>query len=274
MADDALKAAIEARYGVRLPDELVDFWAEPETLIEDEPLVRLLGKIAAHRRATWLPIVKDEASPPLGSRYGGAPWLADGEAWPQCPMCKRPMQLFIQLASADVPEAARELVGDGHVQLFYCAWRDTLCATGSDAWEPFATTVVARRVLPSGEGYVPPTPAFEPSVHATRIVGWDEQADYPDLYELKPLGVELDDDEHDRSGDVADLNDPGDKLGGWPSWIQFEAAPQCPRCARRMRLVFQLGTASHLRLNYGGAAIGYLTRCEDHADVLAFSWQR
>jgi hypothetical protein len=274
VADDALKAAIEQRHGVRLPDELVEMWAEPEGLIDDGPFVRLLGKLAPHRRAAWLPVVRAEENRPHASRYGGAPWLAQGEAWPECPLCKRPMQLFIQLAADDVPEAARNLFGDGLVQLFYCAWRDTLCATGSDAWEPFATTVLARRVQPSGEEAVPPLPGFDPNVNAVRIIGWEEQADYPTPWELEPLGIELEDDEDERTGDIWDANDPGDKLGGWPRWVQCEDAPTCPRCARKMRLLFQLGIAGNLRLDYGGGAIGYLTRCEDHADVLAFSWQR
>ncbi len=64
----------------------------------------------------------------------------------------------------------------------------------------------------------------------------------------------------------------GDKLAGWPVWVQGMEHPSCPRCGRRMWLVFQLDSEDHLPFMFGDMGTGHLTQCPEHLEVVAFGW--
>jgi uncharacterized protein YwqG len=123
------------------------------------------------------------------------------------------------------------------------------------------------------------------------IEGWREVLDYPDPQEHGELGIEyeyhsrytrtnvscraLGIDVRDLEGDAAEaisLAEAGDKLGGWPHWIQGIEYPSCPRCKHRMELVFQLDSEDNLPYMFGDVGIGHITQCPEHPDVLTFAW--
>jgi hypothetical protein len=125
------------------------------------------------------------------------------------------------------------------------------------------------------------------------IVGWERLDDYPRSLEQAGLGLEYDYYWEHRAvrvewreggvllewveglGVAEAISDArgGEKLGGWPAWERQVAYPSCPRCGRRMGLVFQLDSSDHLRLMGLHIGLGYITRCPQHKDVLAFTWQ-
>jgi hypothetical protein len=125
------------------------------------------------------------------------------------------------------------------------------------------------------------------------IVGWERLDDYPSSLEQKGLGLEYDyyrghravRGEWREGGVLLEWVEGleaaeaisnawgGEKLGGWPAWVRQVAYPDCPRCGRRMGLVFQLDSSEHLRLMRLSIGCGYITRCREHKDVLAFTWQ-
>ena len=100
-------------------------------------------------------------------------------------------------------------------------------------------------------------------------------SELPAYGENAALQNELDEEEIDWS----DLTDrqvtaaTGDKIGGWPAWVQTPSYPSCPECHQPMRYVMQLesdGLSGHI---FGDRGKAHLFQCADHAEGVAFSWQ-
>ena len=197
--------------------------------------------------------------PPSASKFCGTPWIGQDAQWPECGRCHQPLPLFVQLDLGDLPEEIGSRFGTGLLQLFYCT-RDE--CEGYDGWEPFADVMSRVRVVqPVGAGPTAPSPPRDESgLHAKRIVGWERFLDLPKPSEHRELGLsytynhtvrtvrvecrELDLVFEDvpsanLAEDVAD-SELGDKLAGWPAWIQNVEYPSCPRCGRRMVHMFQV----------------------------------
>lgn len=208
------------------------------------------------------------------------------EEWPACRQCKDPMQFFLQLSLESLP-AAFEGRGKGLLQLFYCSRDDGDCET----WSPFSGTHVVR--LRSGPGEVVAPPAGLPPFPARSIVGWTELRDYPGSAEHDELGLAYEYDFRKKRVSVrnaahgVELRDfdielgveeaigaaeSGDKLGGWPAWIQGVEYPTCPECGQRMALVFQLDSEDNIPHMFGDVGCGHITQCRAHPGVLAFGW--
>lgn len=199
------------------------------------------------RRCAFRPVIGAEDGVATGSRFGGTPWLARGEPWPACGLCRQPMQLLLQLEADTLPREVRDEVGAGLIQLFYCTNRDPHCESECEAWAPFGRSVLARRVTPTSPPNTrarPPKGAFP----AARIVSWRRFADTPRAPKEK------------------------DKLFGFPYWVQGPEYPHCPDCGDEMRLVMQLDSDDHLPYSFGDAGCGHLTQCAEHGDRLAFGW--
>ena len=64
----------------------------------------------------------------------------------------------------------------------------------------------------------------------------------------------------------------GDKLAGWPAWIQYVAYPRCRQCGLWMWFVFQIDSQCNLWHMFGDNGCGHITQCPDHRDELAFVW--
>ncbi|TLM93119.1 DUF1963 domain-containing protein [Hymenobacter jeollabukensis] len=219
----------------------------------------------ANRRPLWLPVTQAGQLPGSASRFGGVPDLAADELWPRCPHCRATMPLFLQLDVASLPAGApmQVEVGGGLVQLFGCTNCGALSEDGS---------AVARLLPPA---------ARQPAVmdHDTNlltprsIVGWQR-------YEQLPTGSEWDGDDlpddepEEAQAPWEDHHGYGrDKLGGWPSWVQYAEYPACPTCQRPQRLLFQIASEEGLDFMFGDVGTAYLLYCSHHADQLAFSWQ-
>ncbi|MEM7788270.1 MAG: DUF1963 domain-containing protein [Bacteroidota bacterium] len=222
-----------------------------------------------HVRTAWRPLVTEADGPATASKMAGTPYVPAGEPYPTCPNCAAPLQLFVQLDTATLPEAVRGEHGEGLIQLFYCTSQEPMCEVDCEAFFPFSRSVVARLVVPDGlpEADLPEVAdAFPPR----QIVGWEAFDDYPSGAEsMSRLGVALTDAEQDTAWEAAAY---GDKLGGWPAWIQGVEYPDCPRCGRAMRLVFQVDSEETLPVVFGDSGVGHLTQCPVHQDVLAFGW--
>ena len=213
-------------------------------------------------RPTFKPVVEPGEQAGLESRFGGQPWLPAGEGWPRCGDCGNPMTFFLQVAAAEVPAAMRERFGAGLLQMFYCT-------DGCDGFEAFSPASLIRLVRPFGTGATPAEAATE-NFAAKRIVSWTEQVDLPDWDELADLGVELPEEEIDALGQTYPR--AGDKLGGWPHWVQGVEYPSCRRCGRRMELLVQVDSEDNVPWMFGDMGCGHITQCPDHLDELAFGW--
>ncbi len=253
-------------------------------------LQQLQPWIAQHRRTAWIPKVAETAGPPNGSRYGGQPWLSKGAEHPGCGHCRRPLRLLLQLDLGSLPEGARgALPSSGLFQAFYCEHQDCESEVGGSV--PFSELHSVRVVEASAETQ-PAAPVEEP-FPAKAIVGWEAKDDLPSAAEHEDLGLSYDYDFKAKTVKVrcpaVGLDSPpfplgeleaeqisqaveGDKLRGWPYWIQGPEYPQCPRCASRMETIFQIESEKNLPYMWGDAGIVQLSQCKQHPEVLALNW--
>jgi uncharacterized protein YwqG len=100
-----------------------------------------------------------------------------------------------------------------------------------------------------------------------RVTSWTAVDDYPSWQELEELGTV-------DALDHADEHPPldGEKLGGWPAWVQGVEYPSCPRCGARMELVLQIDSRKSIATMWGDVGIGHVTQCPNDPDVLTFAW--
>jgi uncharacterized protein YwqG len=237
-----------------------------------------------HARPAWKPTVREDDATGI-SRFGGSPILAVGEEWPRCSSCGQPMQFFLQLELARFPAAFAH--GDGLLQLFYCSTDAGDCET----WAPFSGTHLAR--ITDGKGAVAPHPEGIEPFPPRALIGWEEFRDEPHPEEHEALGVHYEYDfkakrvsvrcdefgialdDLDIDLDVAEATaqaTAGDKLGGWPFWVQSAEYPSCPTCKTRMELVLQVDSENNVPHMFGDAGCGHITQCPVHRDVLTFGW--
>lgn len=239
----------------------------PNAVLDDTALGR---KLAPFRRKAWLPKTREGDCSRAGSKFSGLAFIPVGDKWPRCGNCERPMQLFLQLNANDVPDEAHSLFSNGILQLFYCTSSDPQCDVDCEAFFPFSKAHLARIVEAETPGDLSESPVDEP-FPARSIVGWSSVIDVPDWEESESLGVELADDEADA---LADTSTPaaGEKLGGWPMWVQGIEYPNCPKCSEPMEFLFQIDSDRNIPFLLGDAGIGHVTRCRTHPEILTFGW--
>ncbi|MGD1713874.1 DUF1963 domain-containing protein [Dapis sp. BLCC M172] len=224
-------------------------------------------EIQSYKRQAWKPITTDGDGALTASKFAGKPWLAKDEQWPKCRICQNPLDLFVQLNLNQLPEALQNEFGSGILQMFYCTNIDTLCDVDYEGWEAFSDVHFLRIIQPEGEAQdveIPKTQDFFPP---KLIVDWQQLEDYPNSEEASEFGIELNDELYEDNFPIE-----GDKLAGWPLWIQGIEYPNCPICGETMRLVFQVDSEDNLPFMFGDAGCGYITQCKHHKNQVAFHW--
>jgi hypothetical protein len=241
-------------------------FASPAKSSDPELPLDIPEALTPHRRSSWVPVTHELPSPDaVASYFGGTPFLPEGQPPPACGRCATNMPLFLQLSSADLPAAVGLPFGSGILQLFCC----TIC---DEAYEPFSKTALARVLPPEtgpGDGEAVEdgvVEQFAPFV----ISGWTEHDDYPNAEEQLELGIALPDAVEERVAQVFPAS--GDKLLGWPHWVQGVEYPSCNACHRKMRYLFQIDSEDSLPWMFGDMGCGHLFVCEAHQDVLTFHW--
>ena len=248
-----------------------------------------------HSRPAWRPVVESGDRPLTASKFSGTPWLSADEAWPVCPGCDVPLQLFLQLNLSNLPSGLKNRFGAGLLQLFYCRDDDIDCPAAKEGYQPFSECELVRVVEPgphAAQIHEPEEPKYFP---AKLITGWEQLDDYPrwnEEYEAplnfdwdyqaemvciesQEFGVKLEGAMDDLDVEFSKQVTPchgGDKLAGWPHWIQHVEYPTCPKCNRQMELVFQIDSEDNLPCLLGDGGCGHITQCPKHKDVVAFAW--
>jgi uncharacterized protein YwqG len=253
----------------------------------DEVRAKLQPWIQQHTRPAWKPLVQKREISLHGSKFCGTPALVSGERWPICDVCKSPMPLFLQLNSHDLPPEFGQPF-DGLLQLFYCVAEQ--CEGGS--YEPFEGKKLLRVIRPPELSDPPQTPrALTAQFPGKSITGWKQLSDLPDGIEHEELGLAYHDDFSlhtvriecpslaltfdNLSADASEAiakSLSGDKLGGWPNWVQGVEYPNCPRCSKRMHYLFQIDSEDNVPFMFGDVGTGHITQCKDHPEILAFAW--
>ncbi|MDY7007605.1 MAG: DUF1963 domain-containing protein [Cyanobacteriota bacterium] len=224
-------------------------------------------EIQPYKRQAWKPITIDGDGDLTASKFAGKPWLAKDEQWPKCPHCKNPLQFFLQLNLNTLPEALKNEFGSGILQMFYCTDEELPCDCDYEGWEPFSDIHLIRIIQPEVEVQDVEIPEIDNIFPPKLIVDWQQLEDYPLSEEAAEFGVELNDKLFERN-----FPTEGDKLAGWPLWIQGIEYPNCPICTEKMRLVFQLDSNDNLPFMFGDSGCGHITQCKYHKSQVAFGW--
>jgi uncharacterized protein YwqG len=238
----------------------------------------------AQKRLAWKPIVEEGDRGITASKFSGVPWLAENESYPRCGDCQALMPLFLQLDLSKIPAELVGRFGNGLLQMFYC--------TDCGSYMPLENNKLVRIVQPSGNAQSL-QPDAHPSFPAKTIVGWTQLDDYPNSQEYEELGLIFDYDfsantihiecpsvglviENLSMDDALEAEEvytvPGDKLAGYPYWIQGIEYPYCPECNRRMEVVFQIDSEDNLPYMFGDVGCGHITQCPQHKEILTFGW--
>jgi len=230
-------------------------------------------KFRAFKRSAWKPVTEPGPAGLLDSKYAGIPWLGMQESYPVCGTCKEPLQLFLQLNIAQLPAEAKNLLGfeEGLLQLFYCTQKS--CESQSEG-EPFSNNHLIRIVPGTTLLHSAPESA-QPGIASLpekKIVGWTAFDDFPSMDEEIELPELSEDDEDAYYLSEPYLTASGDKLGGWPAWVQEQEYPECPECRELMQLVYQIDSYAELKWSFGDIGTGHITQCAEHRHVLAFGW--
>lgn len=240
-----------------------------------------------HARAAWKPVVAESHTGPFFSWFGGEPTASPNNQWPACKQCQKEMRFFLQLAFTELPAQTAMPLKDRIVQLFYCSTDDGSCET----WAPFSGTHHLRVVQPDHKLLTSP-PAMDPFPRKV-ITGWAEIRDTPDPAEHEACGLSY---KYDFKKELVDvrcedpaivlenanikldvaeaisISAPGDKLGGWPYWVQSVEYPLCPQCQAQMHLLLQIDSEDNLPYMFGDAGCAHLTYCPNHPETFAFGW--
>lgn len=228
--------------------------------------------VGPYRRDAWLPIVAQQTSSPLSSKFSGIPALANKELWPCCENCNEPMQLFLQLNSNDLPDPAKNNFGEGILQVFYCTNQEKECEVTCEAFFPFSNSTLVRIVNYSPEQIsVPEISSVKDAYPEKEIVAWETVDDYPNWEELESLGVSLSDEQAELLFETG-FPLPNDKFLGWPQWVQGVEYPKCPKCGKYMKLVFQIDSEDNIPYMFGDVGCSHITQCEDHPEILTIAW--
>jgi len=238
----------------------------------EKKLADVLEQLRPFKKTAYLPIVKQVAAENSShSKLGGYPFLRNENDWPLCPNCKKHMPLFLQLNLNDVPTKEEDSV----IQLFYCTTHETVdCESDLEAYLPFSSGSVRRKISISNESKIV-RPNNENILIEKRIIDWELKEDYPHWEQYAELNIQIEDDEDvEELMDLREVGRPlgGEKLFGWPYWIQGSEYPFDRKTGSRMELLFQIDSDTHLDYMFGDAGIGHLTQSPDHPDELGFGW--
>ena len=225
-------------------------------------LDEVLARVETLERPAYTPVVSEGDCAPGGSKLLGHPLVTKEHPWPKCGNCENRMQLFWQqdLSDSQLPHEYPQR--DGLLQFFLCTSGKWKC----ESYEPFSKGTFIR-VVPVGEGVVEDLP--EGHFPAKTIVGWSAHRDFP-FEGAEVEGIDLSDEEREVLADAYPRE--GDKVGGWPYWVQDPEYPDCPRCLNRMEYLFQVGCEDNFPYMFGDAGVGHLSFCKTHPDVMSFHW--
>lgn len=197
------------------------------------------------------------------------------------------MNFFVQLDLSTLPEQSKVPARQGLLQLYYCSTDDGSCET----WEPFSGTHYIR-VTSSGPSLLNPPHGIDPLAKVS-VGDWQQFQDAPHPEDHASLGLSIN---YDFKNNVADVvsteprveatrvslelnpaetisnSEPGDKLGGWPYWVQGSEYPRCPDCGQQMDLLLQIDSNDNLDYMFGDVGCAHLTYCPRHPSVFAFGW--
>jgi len=99
------------------------------------------------------------------------------------------------------------------------------------------------------------------------IRGWEEKNDAPHCAER-----ELPDMKHLAFKENDDDTLMGEKLGGWPHFVQAAEYSNCKDCGKRMQFVFQIDSEKGIKFMFGDCGIAHIYQCAEHRNRITLTW--
>ena len=238
-----------------------------------EKIEKAKSQLQAFIKKAYVPVVKvnKNAMHNEASKFGGYPYLRNPKDWPACPNCKENMQLFLQLNLEKLPMKYGN--GKGLMQLFYCT-NEAKCELSQDNFLPFSPGVVARRVAIKGASATQ-KPNLKNVFEEKEILEWETVDDYPSPEEYVELGIHIDRNTVELLEEAEEcLPIPGDKLGGWPYWLQYREYIEDENDEEsEFTHFFQLDSEDNLPYVFGDGGLAFLMYNPKQEDELALLWQ-
>jgi uncharacterized protein YwqG len=231
-------------------------------------------KLEPHKRTAYIPVVQEkEAVFSAASKLGGSPFLRNEEDWPVCPNCKRHMTFFMQLNLAILPTATQK----GLLQFFTCtSWDEPNCQLDLENYFHFSKGTVLRIIHPDGESKTVEANVLD-SFPEKIITDWTPKDDYPSTEEYIDLGIVSSFNE-----DPVEIYDElyeqgywalgGEKLFGWPNWVQGAEYPKDRDTGELMKLLFQIGSKDNIPYMWGDVGTGHISQSPSNPNELAWGW--
>jgi ankyrin repeat protein len=219
-------------------------------------------------RTAWRPMVDESGAALLGSRFGGLPWLEEGEAWPRSKE-GAPLAFLLQVNLDEAPEEVRAQAGGGLLQLFFDVQEQPYQPFSSGHFVRIVRDAASRKgsVAKAPEGLAP---FPEKSIYLwlpVRDTPFREAGETPDHRYPCPIPRQADELSFH-------LNRKEDKLGGWASWVQDPVYPTVPGTGVELdRLLFQLNSERNVPVMFGDNGVGYIVQSSREPDRVAFLWQ-
>ncbi len=199
--------------------------------------------IDKHKGPAWLPVALRSPDRLEATKFGGAAMIPEGTQWPQCPHCKKPLKLALQLNMNELPCPPAEVRArnidmipiNSTLQFFMCG--DWECLIKDEK----ASSTIVRMI----DQTKPVSKAAAPEdLYPVLIVNsWTETAEKPES-------------EDEEAGPLEK-----DKLFGIPKWVQFPRQVTCDKCKNSMVYFFQIVSNNNLPFQFGDAGIGYIFLC-------------
>jgi uncharacterized protein YwqG len=224
-------------------------------------------------RPCWLPEITETGRPGSKSHFGGKPLHRGDGPPPACGVCNAPLPLFVQIELDSLPAAALKTLPkslrSGLLQFFFCTNKD--CA--AEDYGAFSRSMVAT-VLPRNTKLVEAT---GPGFPKREISGWNQIDDLPDWDDVEALAPSISLDDYDPYWSECDATDKafpvrGDKLFGWPHWVQGAYYPTCSVCNQEMVYVLQMASNDHVPFMFGDCGVGHVCICPAHPERGSFYW--
>ena len=154
---------------------------------EAEALQQVLNKLGSYRRKSYIPEISEGEGTIFQSKFGGIPFQKDGEDWPICDSCGKPLQFFLQINVEELPYSLKKAqnLSDGLIQVFICTNDTEECFFSSiedSKGYTFIRYVSHRELLNPNKNINLPNQnlLFTPKI----ISSWLERDDYPSLEEM------------------------------------------------------------------------------------------
>jgi hypothetical protein len=233
------------------------------------------GLIPYIRKCQTVVAVKSAAlSPICETRFGGTPYMEEGDSWPVCTGCRSNLDFVCQLRLPDhLPDMPRRVA---LLTLYYCQ----SCAPEEGWAQPKEGPLVIRLYEEPAEPL-----AIQPTLPDTSVAASVECRDAICL----PSWMDLPEDLRTLARD-ANTVDPsaaydylveavdakkhgGSRVGGYPGWLSARESLSCARCKAALAFMAQLDHEPALGLNWAKSGRMYLFFCREHSGQMAFRIQ-